>query len=296
MSHSDAAKTKPPPQPGVWGAFKQTISEFIEDDVLTLAGALAFYAALSFAPLIILLMWAASFFGEEMQQQIVTEIGQIVGAAGADTIKIVMQSGEANPRAGTVAGLISLGILLFSATIVFAQLQKSLNRTWNVRVNARAGVWYWLRKRVLSLGLIIVIAFLLVISMVADMVVAMLVGPIIDHGWVWKTLSVAVSLCIFTLLFAVMFKFLPDVEVTWHVVWVGAAITAALFTVGKFLIGLYLGQSAVGSAYGAAGSVIALLVWVYYTSLVVLYGAEVTQVYARRTGKRFDHNTKAPRR
>ncbi|MCC5785899.1 MAG: YihY/virulence factor BrkB family protein [Phycisphaerales bacterium] len=296
MSHSTATKTKAPPQPGVWGAFKQTIREFIEDDVLTLAGALAFYAALSFAPLVILLMWAASFFGEEMQQQIVTEIGQIVGAAGADTIKIVMQSGEANPRAGTVAGLISLGVLLFSATIVFAQLQKSLNRTWNVRVSARAGVWNWLRKRVLSLGLIIVIAFLLVISMVADMVVAMLVGPIIDHGWVWKTLSLVVSLCIFTLLFAVMFKFLPDVEVAWHVVWVGAVITAALFTVGKFLIGLYLGQGAVGSAYGAAGSVIALLVWVYYTSLVVLYGAEVTQVYARRTGKRFNHRTKAPSR
>lgn len=286
MSRSKAARSQARTEPGLWGAFKQTTREFREDDVLTLSGALAFYAALSFAPFVILLMWASSYFGEEVQERIVTEISEIVGATSGAAIEMVIQNSGANPRAGTVAGLISLGVLLFSATTVFAQLQKSLNRTWGVSVGATAGFWNWLRKRVLSLGLIIVIAFLLIISMVADMVVAVVVGPIIDHGWVWQTLSVAVSLGIFTLLFAVMFKLLPDVEVAWQVVWVGAVITAMLFTAGKFLIGLYLGRGGVGSAYGAAGSLIALLVWVYYTSLVVLYGAEVTHVYALRAGKR----------
>ncbi|MCC5821849.1 MAG: YihY/virulence factor BrkB family protein [Phycisphaerales bacterium] len=284
MSRSNTAQSQA--QPGLWSAFKQTISAFIEDDVFTLSGALAFFAALSFAPLVILLMWAASFFGEETQEQIVTEMSGIVGEAGGDAIEIVLRSGEANPRAGTVAGLLSLGVLLFSATTVFAQLQKSLNRIWGVKANPGAGVWNWLRKRILSLGMVIAIAFLLIISMVADMIVAMLVGPIIDHGWMWQVLSLAVSLGVFILLFAVIFKYLPDVEITWRVVWVGAAITAVLFTLGKFLIGLYLGQGGVSSVYGATGSVIALLIWVYYTSLVVFYGAEVTQVYAHRTGER----------
>jgi membrane protein len=125
------------------------------------------------------------------------------------------------------------------------------------------------------------------------MIVSMLIGPIIEQGGVWQVLSIVVSLCIFTLLFAMMFKYLPDVEITWPTVWVGAAVTAVLFTLGKFLIGLYLGHGGVGSAYGAAGSVIALLVWVYFTSLVVLYGAEVTQVYARRTGKRITPSDRA---
>ena len=299
MPQSTAAPSKlqlqPQPQPGLWGAFKQTIKQFIKDDVLTLSGALAFYAALSFAPLVILLMWAASFFGEETQEQIITEMSGIVGEAGGDAIDMVMQSSEANPRAGTVAGLISLGVLLFSATTVFAQLQMSLNRIWNVKANSgvSAGVWHWLRKRVLSLGMVIAIAFLLIISMVADMIVSMLIGPIIEQAGVWQVLSITVSLCIFTLLFAVMFKYLPDVEITWSTVWVGAAVTAVLFTLGKFLIGLYLGHGGVGSAYGAAGSVIALLVWVYFTSLAVLYGAEVTQVYARRTGKRITPSDRA---
>jgi membrane protein len=299
MPQSNAAQAQSTPQsqpqPGLWGAFKQTIKQFINDDVLTLSGALAFYAALSFAPLVILLMWAASFFGEETQEQIVTELSGIVGEAGAAAIEMVLQSSEANPRAGTVAGLISMGVLLFSATTVFAQLQISLNRIWNVKANSgvSAGIWNWLRKRVLSLGMVIAIAFLLIISMVADMIVSMLIGPIIEQGGVWQVLSIVVSLGIFTLLFAMMFKYLPDVEITWHTVWVGAAVTAVLFTLGKFLIGLYLGHGGVGSAYGAAGSVIALLVWVYFTSLVVLYGAEVTQVYARRTGKRITPSDRA---
>ncbi|MCC5830938.1 MAG: YihY/virulence factor BrkB family protein [Phycisphaeraceae bacterium] len=284
MSQSTVARTQP--QPGLWGAFKQTIREFIQDDVFTLSGALAFYAALSFAPLVILLMWGASFFGEGTQEQIITEMTGIVGEPGGDAIELIMQSGEANPTAGTVAGLVSLGVLLFSATTVFAQLQMSLNRIWSVQANPGAGIWNWMRRRILSLGLVIAIAFLLIISMVADMMVAMLVGPIIDHGGVWQILSLAVSIGIFTLLFAAMFKYLPDVEITWHAVWVGAGITAVLFTLGKFLISLYLGQGGVSSAYGAAGSGIALMVWVYYTAIVVFYGAEVTQVYARRTGER----------
>ncbi|TVQ57628.1 MAG: YihY/virulence factor BrkB family protein [Phycisphaerales bacterium] len=280
-------------QPGLWGALKQTIREFMEDGVFTLSGALAFYAALSFAPLVILLMWAASFFGAETQEQIITEMSGIVGEAGGDAIEMVIQSGEANPRAGTVAGLISLGVLLFSATTVFAQLQLSLNRIWGVKANPSAGVWNWLRRRFLSLGMVIAIAFLLIISMVADIIVDMLVGPIIDQAVVWQVLSIVVPLVIFILLFALMFKYLPDVEITWPTVWVGAVLTAALFTLGKFLFGLYMAHWGMGTAYGAAGSMIALMVWVYYTSLVVLYGAEVTQVYARRTGKRITPSNRA---
>jgi len=293
LSQSAATQSKPQSQPGFWGAFKQTISEFIKDGVFTQAGALAFFAALSFAPLVILIMWAASFFGEERQAQIMTEMSAIVGEGGGDAIDMVMQSGEANPTAGTVAGLISLGVLLFSATTVFAHLQLSLNRIWSVKANPGAGVWNWLRRRILSLGMVIAIAFLLVISLVADMIVNMLVGPIIDHGWMWKMLSIAVSLGIFMVLFAVMFKFVPDVEITWRPVWVGAALTAALFTLGKFLFGLYMEHWGMGSVYGAAGSMIALMVWAYYTSLIVLYGAEVTQVYARRTGNRITPSDRA---
>jgi len=299
MSRSPSAEpfarthAPPLPKPGPWGAFKQTVGEFMKDDVFTLSGALAFYAALSFAPLVILLMWAASFFGEGRQEQIVAEMSEILGEPGGEAIEMILHSGEANPRAGTVAGLISLGVLLFSATTVFAQLHMSLNRIWGVKADPGAGIWNWLRRRILSLGLVIVIAFLLIVSLVADMIVTMFVGPIIEHGRVWQILSLVVTLGIFTLLFALMFKYLPDVEITWHAVWVGAAITALLFTFGKFLIGLYLGQGGVSSAYGAAGSVIALMLWVYYTSLVVLYGAEVTQVYARRIGDRITPSNRA---
>jgi membrane protein len=261
------------------GVFRQAVNDFIADDALTLAGALAFYAALSLAPLLMIMLWITSFLGPDTQQAMIGQVEQAVGPQAGEGIEMVLQNAGEQPTAGNVAGIIGICMLLFSASAVFAQLQYSLNMIWGVQ--RKGGVGGWLKKRLMSILLIFGIFAIFLASMVAGAVLSGMFGA---SGILWQALELGISAAVFVALFGLIFHVLPDVKIKWKHVWVGAIATALLFTLGRWGIGLYLGQAGVGSPYGAAGSLVVLLVWVYYSSLILFFGAELTQAYARHSG------------
>ena len=265
----------------MWSGLKETISEFMADDATTLGGALAFYSALSLAPLLMLMITIAGLvLSVEQQQEIIEQIQITVGSRAGEVIGSIVESARQNKGGGSIAAVIGIATLILGATAVFAQLQYSMNRIWGVEHKPGGGVWAWIRKRLLSLMMICVIGGLLIASVVISTAVSGMVG----QGMVGQVVDVIASVAVFTLLFATIFKVLPDVKIDWRTTWLGAAITAVLFVAGKFALGMYLSYGGVGSAYGAAGSLIALLVWVYYSSLIIFFGAEMTQVYAAHVG------------
>lgn len=265
---------------------------------MTYAGAVAFYTALSFAPLLVVLLVAMSLFmGPGAEKQLSTQLSQMMGEQAASITSQILKEAE-RPTLRNWAGAISLATLLFSATSVFAQLQQALNVMWNVKPDYKNGLWGFVRKRLLSLGMIITLGFLLVVSLaVSAGLQSLLSGTVGDDSTVgetfWLLVNLAVSLAVFTLLFSMMFRYLPDVRIAWRDVWIGAALTAVLFTLGKWGIGTYLGVAGVGSAYGAAGSLLVLLVWVYYSCIILFLGAEFTQVWAKRQGHPIQPDTHA---
>lgn len=263
-----------------WQAWKIAAVDFVADDAMTLGAALAFYTALSLAPLLVILLWAASFMGDATQQKLVARIEEMVGPQAGQAIGMVISASSQQQDLRTAAGLMGFAALFFSASGVFAQLQAALNRIWDVKARSGLGLWGWVRKRLLSMGMILAIAFVLLVSLVAGAAITLVLGG----AWGWA--DVITSMVAYFMLFAVIFKVLPDVEIQWRDVWTGAGVTAVLFALGKWLIGWYLGSSSVGSSYGAAGSLVVLLVWVYYSSLILFLGAEVTQAYARVLGHR----------
>jgi membrane protein len=197
---------------------------------------------------------------------------------------MIIENAREQKDAGFLSAMLGAGAVVISATMVFAQLQTAMNRIWNVEPKPRGNaIFAWLRKRLLSLSMMAGIGFLMLVSLAISAALNLIFT---GEGTLWKVIDLGVSLGIYTLLFAMIFKVLPDVEIQWRDVWGGAFITAILFDVGKFAIGKYLGYSSVGSAYGAAGSLVVLLVWVYYSSLVVFMGAEITQVMSQRRGDR----------
>ena len=295
----------------VWNFFKEAGSDFVEDDSMTQAAAVAFYTALSFAPLLVLLLTVVTLFlGEGTQAKLVTQIQDLMGPEAGKAVNAIVnpeqtaaakaeEDGSGDPQGvaaavkkqqsgiASVAGLISLATLIFSASGVFAQLQAAMNTIWDVEAkpsrSVAGGAWDWVRKRLLSVGMIFAVLFILLVSLVVSSVLA---GVFAGDGLFWRVLNFVVSAGVFVALFAAIFKFLPDVKIPWSAVWVGAGATAVLFAVGKWAIGLYLGRAAVGSSYGAAGSLVVLLVWVYYSSIILFLGAEMTQVYAKQAGHR----------
>ncbi|WP_346290063.1 YihY/virulence factor BrkB family protein [Sphaerothrix gracilis] len=275
----------------LWRLLKETFKEWQEDDASRLAAALAYYTVFSLAPLLILVIAIAGmvFDASAAREQIVNQIQGLVGADGASVIETAIENANRpGSNSGLIATLISLGILLFGASGVFVQLQASLNQVWNVKAKPTEGLMNLIRKRFLSFAMILVIGFLLLVSLVLSAALsalsAFLNSWIGNLSWLWQLINIALSIGVITLLFAMIFKYLPDVKVTWRDVTTGALITAILFTLGKFLIGLYLGNSSFGSTYGAAGSIVILLAWIYYSAQILFFGAEFTQVYARRYG------------
>jgi membrane protein len=261
----------------IWEVLRRAISDFSLDDVTTLAAALAFYSALGLAPLVLIVIKIASLLDPHAQDHVVVEISDFVGAKTGEVITEIVAAADRNERTGTIAATLGLATLAFSATGVFAQLQASLNRIWSVRDETGLRIGTWVAKRLLSFGMVLAIAFLLLVSLVISAALSALFS---EESVFWNGLNLFVSFALFTALFALMFRYLPDVEIRWREVWTGAAVTAALFTIGKLAIGMYLGRSSVGSAYGAAGSFVVLLLWVYYSSLVFFFGAEITEAYA----------------
>ena len=268
----------------VWTVTKTAANGFARHDVMTKAAALALYSALGLAPIVLLVLAVTSWLGPETDKAVIGQIESMVGSQAAKGVAQVMQSTKEEQQhhaSGTVSAIVGLITVLFSASGIFVQLQTSLNDIWGVTPKPQAGVWNWLRARLLSVGTLLSILFLLMVSLVLSAGITMVVG---GSGTLWSLLNTAVSLLVYVALFALIFKLLPDARLRWRDVWIGAAITAVLFAVGKYLIGLYLGHSAVASGYGAAGSLVALIVWVYYSAIIVFLGAEVTQAYVRRYG------------
>jgi membrane protein len=281
-----------------WAVIKETASDWSEDDAARLAASLAYYTLLSIAPLIVLAVAIAGLvFGEDAARgQIASQIGALVGTQAAQAIEAIARNANA-PETGVVSSLIGIVVLLFGASGVFGELQSSLNAIWEVEPKPGRGVLGIVKDRFFSFTMVVGVAFLLLVSLVLSAAVAALgsylSGALPGGEALWTVLNLALSIAIVTLLFALVFKVVPDVEIRWRDVWVGAFVTALLFSLGKFLIGLYLGKSSFTSSYGAAGSVVALVVWVYYTSQIVFLGAEFTQVYARRFGSRIMPSEKA---
>jgi membrane protein len=273
-----------------WGIVKETVREFVDDDAMTAGAALAFFTALGMSPILVLLLWIATFAGPHTQEQLLIQLQSLVGSEAGRAVEAVVDNAEATPGLGTLAGIVSLVTLLCSVSGVFAHLQAALNRMWDVKAAPeQTGVWPWVRKRLLSMGMFIGTGFLLVVSLAVTTVVQAAnerAHDVLPGGdAIWAAVGSLLSLLVSALFFALIFKVLPDVKLRWRDVGFGGLATAILFSIGRWLIGVYLGRSSVGSAYGAAGSLVVLLVWVYYASLVVFLGAELTQVLARRFGK-----------
>ncbi|MEX2223457.1 MAG: YihY/virulence factor BrkB family protein [Candidatus Rokuibacteriota bacterium] len=278
MLHSPIVQT-------VWGLIRRSVSKWNEDDCLQLGAALAYYTVFSLAPiLVIVIAVAGAVFGQAAAQgEIVGQIRGLVGEEGATAVQSMIQSASREgigPRA-TVIGLL---VLLFGSTSAFSQLQTALNKIWEVPAPPHSGVWALLRARVWSFAAVLGTGFLLSVSLVLSAVAAAF-GRL-GGGWMpWlggmlEAADFVGSMIVHTLLFAMIFKLLPDAPIQWRDVWVGAGVTAGLFFVGKLVIGLYLGRSELGAAYGAAGWVILVLAWVYYSAQLVLFGAEFTRAYA----------------
>jgi len=273
----------------IWQVLKETGAQWDEDNVTRLAASLAYYTLLSIAPLIILAVAVTGLaFGEEAaRQHIAGEISGVVGSGAAEAIETIAKNARA-PGSGVLGIAVGVVVLLFGASGVFGELQSALNTVWDVAPKPGRGIWGIVKDRFFSFTLVLGVAFLLLVSLVISAGLTW-VGKVFENSLpggavVWQVLNFGISFAVVTALFAVMFKKLPDVLIRWRDVWVGAAVTAALFTLGKFGLGIYLGSAGVSSAYGAAGSIVALVIWVYYSAQVLLVGAEFTEVYARRFG------------
>ena len=283
---------------------KKAAGDFSEDDCMSTGAAMAYYAIFSLPPLLVLVVMIAGYFGikpDRIQKMVQNQWGVGSASAGDEqgqesgALGTAFQKAEEKPKPGhfgIVSRIVGGAILLFSATGLFAQLQYALNRVWEVKPDPKqGGIWAFITKRLLSFGMVLVVAFLLLVSFVLTTIIDELIayfqqapeGSAIVLGIVLNNLAAFV---VATLLFAAMFKVLPDAEMAWCDVWVGAVITALLFVVGKTAIGWYLQNSDLGSGWGtAAASMIGVLVWMYYSSLILLFGAELTQVWASEYGR-----------
>jgi membrane protein len=269
-------------------ALKELAREYWSNRPMELAAALSYYTLLSLAPLVLMAVAVAGlvFDRATVESRMVTEMRLLVGAEGSEVVQTVLRHARDREK-GALSVIIGTAVLLFGATTVFAQLQSSLNRIWKVDPGGQGSLlWGFVKERLLSLAMVLAIGFLLLVSLVVSAAVAAVgetaLGGLTDAAVVLQGLNGLVSLIVITLLFATIFKVLPDVPVAWRDVWVGAVITALLFSVGKNLIGLYLGRTSIGSPYGAAGSLVVMTVWVFYASLIVFFGAQLTYIRSKR--------------
>ena len=272
---------------------KETFREFREDEATRVAAALSYYTVFALPPLLVLLVTIAGAVWDpsDVQGRIEAQIGALLGAEGAAGVRAMLENANRPGSSDLLPTLLGIAGLLFGATGAFIQLQSALNTAWDVKPDpAQGGVRNFVTKRLLSLGMILGVGFLVLVSLALSAVLSA-AGSSIERflpetlsGPLLFVFNAVLSFAVITLLFAAMYKVLPDVVIRWREVWIGAAATALLFVIGKFAIGYYIGQSDPGSAYGAAGSLAVILAWVYYASIIVLLGAEFTQVWARRRG------------
>lgn len=280
-----------------WGMLRSAFWDFFADDAMTQAGAVAFYTALSFAPL---LMLASFLFGNldrvagtGMEQQVISEIRHLIGEEAAQVAEEVRRQQEDGQSQSTgfftFTGIAGLVVLIWSASGVFVQLQAALNRIWDVEAKTGLGILGWLRGRGFSVTIVFAVLFILLASLVITAILNAAFGRaagtgLPGYGVIVQSMNFLITLGIYVALFALIFKYLPDVRIAWRTIWLGAAVTAGLFVLGQFLIGLYIAKARPASAYGAAGSVVILLIWVYYSSIILFFGAELAQSWAKHSG------------
>ncbi len=278
------------------GLLKDTYKAWSNDNASGFGAALSYYTVFSFPPLLLIAVSIAGFmFGEKAAQgQLQAQFENLIGKDGAQLVQ-TMISHAANFKKGIVAGVVGAIVLLLGASGVFVQLQTSLNYMWRVKPKPRSGIKHFIFTRLVSFAMVISIGFLLLVSLIisallsafSHYLVALVNGSEIIK-YAAHLANFVVSFGIITLLFALIYKFLPDVKIRWRDVWLGAVVTAFLFTVGKLAIGLYLGHSRIATAYGAAGSLVIVLAWIYYSSQILFFGAEFTNVYANRHGREIE--------
>ena len=275
-----------------FGLIKQTGQEFVEDKAPQLGAALAYYTVFSLAPLILVLLAVTGiiFRGDPAGawNKITQQMSYFLDPSAVQVVQNIAQKAS-QPGKSTIATIIGIALALFGASGVFGQLQDALNTIWDVKAKPGGGMWGFLRTRFLSFAMIGGVCFLLLVSLTLESVLkgfSHYIQSVLPGGIaVAMAVYLIFDFAVIVLLFAMIFKFLPDAEVQWRDVWIGAVMTAILFGVGKWALGFYLGSGSAGSAYGAASSLITLLLWVYYSSQILLFGAEFTQVYAERAGR-----------
>jgi Predicted membrane protein len=273
-----------------WDLLKLTFTEWMNDNTFEWSAALAFYTIFSIAPVLLIAVGVASFFlaPETATTRIVDEMEKLVGAQGANAVRQVIESSRGFGK-GLWAVSVGIVTLIMGATAVFGELQSALNQIWDVKPKPnRSVIMSLIVDRLRSFSIAVCVGFLLLVSLVISAVISGLQNYMNNWlpgiPWFWQAANIVTSFVVVAVLFSMIYKFLPDVVISWRDVSIGAAVTALLFSAGKYLIGLYLGQTATASAFGAAGSLVVLLFWVYYSALISFLGAEFTQVYTRRYG------------
>ena len=274
---------------GFWSRIKETATEFKKVSPMTEASSLAYFTIFSIpGVLIIALMVASTFYdAEAVREALYSQAGGFIGASTSKELQAMVQNADVS-KSGLFAKIAGIAALVISATTAFASLQSSLNKIWRVEQAPGRAVLSYLFSRATSLALIAAFGFMLLISMVLDTALVTVAeqagGAAEERSWFFAGLAFLMSYGVIMLVFSLVFKFLPDVKIKWRSVWSGAAFTAVLFTIGKFLIGLYIAKSGAGDAYGAGGAVIIIMIWVYYSSIILLFGAQYTFVVAKQQG------------
>jgi len=270
----------------IWGLLKQTALAWNRHEATRLGAALAFYTVLSLAPLVILTIAIASIFidVQQAQQDVMQQFQQLLGPAGAEAVRNLITHGK-DIRAGSIASVLGIGTLLFGASQVFSELQSAMNKIWEADAAKTSGVLAIIRQRFLSFGLVLAIGLLLMISLILSAGLSAL-GTLM-HGalplpeWMLHTFDFLISVAATSALFALIFQYIPQADTDWRHSWIGGLVTAALFSFGKTVIGIYLGKAGIGSAYGAAGSLVVVVAWVYYSAQIFFFGAEFTHTLAQ---------------
>jgi len=284
-----------------WKILKKTFVNFYDDDTMSEASSIAFYTIFSMPAILIIALSIGSAFYERIlvQDELLNQVGRLVGRESAKEIELIL-SNAAMDKTNTVAKIAGVITLIFSATTVFISLQSSLNKIWGIKPKPKNGFIKFTLNRLLSLAMVASIGFVLLVSLVVDAAL-MLFQEMLSHVlegttlYILNLINIIISLGFITVMFGLLFKVLPDARIKWKDVWVGAVVTMLLFTIGKFLIGFYLGNSSFNTAYGAAGSLVIILVWIYYSTTIFLFGAELTAVYTIESGSRIEPYSTAVR-
>ena len=274
-----------------WGLIQKTTARWKEDEASRKAAALAYYTIFAMAPLLLVAIFVSGLLFERTNAVgfLSAQAETFTGSDGANIIRTIVRNAP-DTRSGVLPSVIGIGLLLFSASGLFIQIKAILNRVWGVDLQKSGGFWTAVRDRLLSILAVVGIGVLLLTTLLLNALLGALRGEFLSAlpGWfpAARILGLLFSTLLTTSIFAVMYKFLPDVQVAWRDVWIGAGLTAVLFLGGQYLLGFYFGRAQIGSAYGAAGSLIALLLWIYYSAQIWLFGAEMTKVYADSFGSR----------